>query len=610
MGGSEQSKVLPRGCTEATCQTVYDSGNVWANVGTASANYGYGQGDDSTTVASGLAAQLNGNVVHAAASGSTVSLTAAASGSNTNYAISVGSDTTEGDFGHPSFTATASGATLTGGANGYYSGGNTVYSLGGITYAGDNDMLAATDSVNGAYSFSYNDLNQLAQACTPSCSGTVDAYTYDRYGNRWTGPGSSLTFNNSYNRMDGASYDANGNLTSSNGQTLQYDAENRLVGVNGGATASYVYDAEGRRVHESVGGVVKEYIYAQDGQELSVVDASQNLLQGETYFGGRTLATVGSVGTSYAHTDWLGTVRARTGPAGALAGAYTSGPFGENLSAIGGASSLHLTGKYRDGETGFDYSGARYYSSGLGRFLTPDPLGGDIYNPQSLNRYAYAWNNPATLTDPTGMYVCADAKENTGGCNSAADRSLAQSLANDLKSKDADVVRAAEAYGKANVDNGVRVTFGDPGKGNAGTTVSQVGYDPSSSNLVRADSDITLNSGLSGAAMDAAVAHEGSHAADAQEEVAKIAPDGSNLAQALSVTQRQSEQRAFTVTGTVLASEGVAGSFCPGDCRLGAGVSPAVADRSVQQILSRPPYSLAPGASGPLIITPVTAVPH
>ncbi len=411
VGGSEQSKVLPRGCTEATCQTVYDSGNVWANVGTASANYGYGQGDDSTTVASGLAAQLNGNVVHATASGSTVNLTAAASGSNTDYAISVGSNTTEGDFGHPSFTATASGATLTGGANGYYSGGNTVYSLGGITYAGDNDMLAATDSANGAYSFSYNDLNQLAQACTPSCSGTVDAYTYDRYGNRWTGPGSSLTFNNSYNRMDGASYDANGNLTSSNGQTLQYDAENRLVGVNGGATASYVYDAEGRRVHESVGGVVKEYIYAQDGQELSVVDASQNLLQGETYFGGRTLATVGSAGTSYAHTDWLGTVRARTGPAGALAGAYTSGPFGENLSAIGGASSLHLTGKYRDGETGFDYFGARYYNSSLGRFLTPDwsqaPAAvpyANLANPQSLNLYSYVLNNPGTSTDANGHY--------------------------------------------------------------------------------------------------------------------------------------------------------------------------------------------------------------
>ena len=38
-----------------------------------------------------------------------------------------------------------------------------------------------------------------------------------------------------------------------------------------------------------------------------------------------------------------------------------------------------------------------------GRWFTPDPLGGDIMNPQSLNRYAYALNNPTTLTDPLGL---------------------------------------------------------------------------------------------------------------------------------------------------------------------------------------------------------------
>ncbi len=42
--------------------------------------------------------------------------------------------------------------------------------------------------------------------------------------------------------------------------------------------------------------------------------------------------------------------------------------------------------------------GARYYASNLGRFMSADPLGGDIYNPQSLNRFAYAWNNPVTFT--------------------------------------------------------------------------------------------------------------------------------------------------------------------------------------------------------------------
>jgi RHS repeat-associated protein len=46
----------------------------------------------------------------------------------------------------------------------------------------------------------------------------------------------------------------------------------------------------------------------------------------------------------------------------------------------------------------------RDYGTGLGRRMTPDPVGGDITSPQSLNRYAYALNNPETLTDPSGLW--------------------------------------------------------------------------------------------------------------------------------------------------------------------------------------------------------------
>jgi len=37
------------------------------------------------------------------------------------------------------------------------------------------------------------------------------------------------------------------------------------------------------------------------------------------------------------------------------------------------------------------------------RWLTSDALGGDVTSPQSLNRYAYVTNNPATFTDPLGL---------------------------------------------------------------------------------------------------------------------------------------------------------------------------------------------------------------
>jgi len=48
---------------------------------------------------------------------------------------------------------------------------------------------------------------------------------------------------------------------------------------------------------------------------------------------------------------------------------------------------------------------ARYYSSGLGRFLSPDPSNNesDPENPQSWNRYTYVLNNPLRYTDPDGL---------------------------------------------------------------------------------------------------------------------------------------------------------------------------------------------------------------
>jgi RHS repeat-associated protein len=50
-------------------------------------------------------------------------------------------------------------------------------------------------------------------------------------------------------------------------------------------------------------------------------------------------------------------------------------------------------GYTKDGtSSGLYYAGARFYSADLGRFLSPDPVGGNYANPQSLNPYSYVRN--------------------------------------------------------------------------------------------------------------------------------------------------------------------------------------------------------------------------
>jgi RHS repeat-associated protein len=68
-----------------------------------------------------------------------------------------------------------------------------------------------------------------------------------------------------------------------------------------------------------------------------------------------------------------------------------------------------FTGKERDTESGNDYFGARYYSSAMGRFMSPDWSAKEepvpyakLDDPQSLNLYAYVRNNPLIRVDADG----------------------------------------------------------------------------------------------------------------------------------------------------------------------------------------------------------------
>ncbi len=82
---------------------------------------------------------------------------------------------------------------------------------------------------------------------------------------------------------------------------------------------------------------------------------------------------------------------------------------------------FQFTGQQRDGN-GLIYLRARYYDPTTGRFLSRDTLAGEFTAPSTLNRFAYALNNPVTNGDSSGLW-CEEGEPTQGGapCGAAAD---------------------------------------------------------------------------------------------------------------------------------------------------------------------------------------------
>ncbi len=265
-------------------------------------------------------------------------------------------------------------------------------------------------------SYAYDDASQLTGMIYSLGANTLGnlTYAYDLVGRRTAVAGSfartglpqavtSATYNvaNQLTQWNATAltYDAEGNLTSDGTNTYNWDAGNQLVSISGGATASFTYDAFGRRVQRTAGGATRSFLY--DGlntvQEQLGGGQTANLLTGglDQYF----MRTDPAWSQHYL-ADGLGSTLGLADNSGSILTQYTYEAFG--LTSVSGAAAPQLfqyTGRENDG-TGLFYYRARYYHPTLQRFISEDPIGfagGDV------NLYGYVLNSPTIYVDPLGL---------------------------------------------------------------------------------------------------------------------------------------------------------------------------------------------------------------
>ncbi len=323
----------------------------------------------------------------------------------------------------------------------------TVFSIGYDFHLGNGTSGADNGNVFGItnykdntrnQTFTYDLLNRLASAqnAGTNCAATTvngateywgNSYGYDAWGNLLQKSVTKCRAENLLVTADAHNwihasgtdyqYDAAGNMTfnaTAPAQTYSYDQENRLTGAAGYA---YTYDGDGNRVRKSNGNLAANgtlYWYMAPGV-VTETDLAGTTKSEYVFFAGEHVARRdGATGTGavfYYFSDHLKTASIVTDSAGVIKAESDYYPWGGELQFVNNDSNDYkFTGKKRDFETGLDYFGARYYSNGLGRFVSADRVNSSVAffrkimsNPQNLSGYQYANDEPLSKTDLGGF---------------------------------------------------------------------------------------------------------------------------------------------------------------------------------------------------------------
>ena len=292
------------------------------------------------------------------------------------------------------------------------------------------NRLHVTEASGRGVTYGYDNVYRLtSEAITldpHQVNGTVN-YTHDHVGNRLSrthAAGISATLaqkvpavlSSTYDvndRLDGNTYDNDGNTTGSPGNTDQYDFEDRLISRNNGQV-QFVYDGDGNRVQKTVGGVTTYYLVDDQNPTgyAQVVEEFLGSLFGPTrvytYGLSRISENHGSSPTiwRYYGYDGHGSVRLLTDANGAITDTDTYDAFGilidETHPGTPTGNVYLYAGEQFDPDLGLYYNRARYLNINSGRFWTMDTFEGSGSAPLTQNAFIYARCDAINRIDPTG----------------------------------------------------------------------------------------------------------------------------------------------------------------------------------------------------------------
>ena len=223
-------------------------------------------------------------------------------------------------------------------------------------------------------------------------------------------------------------YDANGNMITRAGGSISWYSYNlpNAISYSGNST-QFFYNASHQRWKQVAiySGITETTHYI--GGMLEIMTRGSNPTEYRHQIPAGSAVTVytrrtdGSTSTYYATSDHLGSsdlvmdssanvlTRESFTPFGARRGsAWTGVPTSSDYTAFGNTTRKGFTGHEMLDSVALVHMNGRVYDPFLGRFLSADTIIQSFGATESVNPYAYSWNDPLRYVDPSGHSLLGD----------------------------------------------------------------------------------------------------------------------------------------------------------------------------------------------------------